>query len=248
MRVYDDRHSSGDPLVHTLKLNIAWLAVTNPMKARVVSDRWLGVIAVAIALSFIVGFFANSAFLGAQNNKNTFTVGDDYPYEECVGTCPEHSFIFGMDIVKVTLTHQGQVVYLANYPNIITNAGEDVISRQTACGATGAPTCADGGVYIALSTDTTAPAATDTTCPSELTSNGLARTLGTYSHTLGTNTQEIKASFIVNSTLASSVTITKVCMFDAKVGGNLFAESLLSNSATLSAIGDNVTIAWTFTH
>ena len=342
-------------------------------------------IAVAIALSFIGGFFANSVFFGAKTSSNTFAVGDSYPFGECLGTCPEHGFIFGMDIVTVTVTHQGQVVFLANYPNIITAAGEDVISRQAACGAylptsstttassttvassttatstsaytvsvspssgsysgsqtiqltgtvspapgsgtsatidvlnpsgtlvrtddvsvngtTGAfsdsfvaggtnwingeytvvvtweltisgptytgtasfayvttvttttsvstvrptVTCANGGVYIALSTDTTTPAATDTTCPGEITSNGLARTLGTYTHTTGANTYEITASFIY-STSASSTTITKVCMFDAASGGDLFAESLLTPSATVSAVGDNVTIQWTFTH
>jgi NAD-dependent dihydropyrimidine dehydrogenase PreA subunit len=217
------------------------------MKARVVSSRWLGVIAIAIALSFVGGLFANSVFLGGGNSKNTFAVGDSYRYGECVGTCPEHGFTFGMDIVTVTVSHQGQAVFLANYPNIITHAGEDLISRQTACGAIGAPACADGGVYIALSTNATIPASTDTTCPSELTSNGLARTLGTYSHATGAITHVIKASFIY-STSVSPTTITKVCMFDATSGGNLFAESLLSPSATVSAVGDNVTIQWTFTH
>lgn len=232
-------------------------------------------IALAIALSFVGGLFANSAFFGAGNSKNTFAVGDSYPYGECVGTCPEHGFTFGEDIVTVTVAHQGQVVFAANYPNIITSAGEDLISKQTACGAnlltststttststmtsttttttststmSGQVVCGDGGVFIALSTDIATPLATDTTCPAELTNNGLARTLGTYSHSTGTNTHTITASFIY-STSSSSTTITKVCMFDALSGGNLFAESLLSPSATVSAAGDNVTIQWTFTH
>lgn len=219
------------------------------MEARVVSNRWLGVVAVLIALSFVGGFFVNSAFFGAHSSKNTFAVGDSYTYGECVGTCPQHGFTFGMDIVTVTVIHQGQVAFLANYPNIITNAGQDVISRQTACGATGVA-CANGGVYIALSNDTTTPAAGDTTCPSELTSYGigLVRTLGTYSHTAGTNTHTITATFTYSPTIAHSVTISKVCMFDASSGGNLFAESLLSPTAIVSASGDQVTIAWTFTH
>jgi len=218
------------------------------MKTRVVSNRWLGVIAVAIALSFVGGFFVSSTFFAAQNSKNIFAVGDSYPYGECVGTCPEHGFTFGMDIVTVTVVHQGQVVFLANYPNLITSGGEDIISNQVACGAISAPPCATyGGVYIALSNDTTPPAATDTTCRGELTSNGLERTLGTYSHTAGANTYEIKASFIY-STNAYSTTVTKVCMFNALSGGELFAESSLSPSATVSAIGDNITIEWTFTH
>jgi NAD-dependent dihydropyrimidine dehydrogenase PreA subunit len=217
------------------------------MKARVVSARWLGVIAVVIALSIVVGFLANSAFFGAESSKNTFVVGDSYPYGECLGVCPQHSFTFGIDIVTVTVTHQGQVVFLASHPNIITNAGEDVISRQAACGATNAPACASGGVYIALSNDTAVPAKTDTTCPAELASNGLGRTLGTYSHTTGTSAHNITATFTY-STSAHSTTISKVCMFDASSIGNLFAESLLSPTAVVSASGDQVTITWTFTH
>jgi hypothetical protein len=216
------------------------------MKTRVVSDKWIGVIAVAIALSFVVGFFANSAFFGPGSNKNTFFVEDSYPYGECLGACPQHSFPL-FDIVTVTVTHQGNMLFLASFPNIITNAGQDVISWQTACGAINAPKCADGGVYIALSNSTATPAATDTVCPSELNSNGLSRTLGTYSHTNGTSTDEIKASFNY-STSAYPTTITKVCMFDAASGGDLFAESLLSPSATVSAIGDIITIEWTFSH
>jgi len=204
------------------------------------------VIAVAIALSFVGGFFANSAFFSTQNNKNTFAVGDSYPYGECVGTCPQHSFTFGLDIVTVTVRNQGNVVFLASYPNLITKAGEDVISRQTACGATGV-TCANGGVYIALSNSTATPAATDTTCPMELASNGLGRTLGSYAHTAGTSNHSVTATFTY-STSAHSTTISKVCMFDALSGGDLFAESLLSSTATVSAVGDTVTITWTFTH
>jgi len=247
------------------------------MQARTVSRKGLGVIAVAIAASFVLGIFASSYFLGSQNTKDVYSVGDSYPYGECVGTCPEHGFTFSEDIVTVTVIHQGEVVFAANYPNIITNAGEDLISTQTACGAnlpvttttttstssattttttsttTSATTtsnqvvCGDGGVYIALSTDTATPLATDTSCPSEQTTNGLSRTLGTFTHTTGTNTHTITASFIYQ-TSASSTTISKVCMFNAASGGVLFAESLLSPSATVSAVGDNVTIQWTFTH
>lgn len=244
------------------------------MRTRVVSNRWLGVIAVAIALSFFVGLYANSFLLGTQSSK-----GID-----------QDGFIFSEDVVAVTVTHLGQVVFHADYPNIITNAGEDLISAQTSCGAklppavttttssttasssststttststtsststttttattTSATTvvCGYGGVFIALSNSTATPLATDTTCPSELTTNGLARTLGTYTHTIGTNTQTITASFIY-TTSAYSTAVTKVCMFNAQTGGDLFAESLLTPSATVSAVGDNVTIQWTFTH
>lgn len=212
------------------------------MKSNPPRGKWWALIAVIVAVAFVGGIFASSLF----NGSNGIIVKDSYPYGECIGNCPQHSFYFGVDIVNVMVMHQGSVVYMASYPNLITNAGEDVISRQTACGATGAPACANGGVYIALSTDSGAPSATDTTCPSESSVSGLARALGTYAHVAGTNTHTISHTFTLGT--AGAVVIAKVCMFDAASGGNLFAETLLSATATVNAVGDQVTITWTFTH
>jgi hypothetical protein len=157
------------------------------------------------------------------------------------------SFVFH-DFVTILVYHAGVLIYNHTFPNLITNAGEDVISRQTACGATSAPACGNGGVYIALSTDTTAPAATDTSLTSEQTTNGLARALGTYSHTTGANTHQITHTFTYSCTTCTSTTIAKVGMFDASTGGNMMAETLLSSTATVSANGDQIVITWTFTH
>ena len=214
------------------------------MKVSSALSRWWVIIAVAVALAFVGGLFANSLFTGTIT-PGSIVVRDSYLYGECLGTCPQHGLV-GQDIVTVTVIHLGQVVYQASYPNLITNAGEDVISRQTACGATGAPACANGGVYIALSTDTTAPGAGDTTCPSESSVSGLARALGTYAHTAGTNTHTISRTFTLGT--AGAVVIAKVCMLDAAAAGNLLAETLLSSTATVNAVGDQITITWTFTH
>lgn len=203
--------------------------------------RW-ALVAVIVAVAFVAGLFASTMV----NNAGGVVVKDRYPYGDCIGVCPQHSYYFGEDIVTVQITHQGNVVYLASYPNLVTNAGEDVISRQTACGATGAPACANGGIYIALSTDAGAPAATDVACPSESAVSGLARALGTYAHVAGTNTHTISHTFTLGT--AGAVVITKVCMLDAAAAGNLFAETLLASSATVNAVGDQVTITWTFTH
>ena len=150
------------------------------------------------------------------------------------------------DTVKVEVFRQGRLVFSSMSPNLITNAGQDVISRQTGCGATSAPACANGGIYIALTTDSTAPAAGDTTCTSELTTNGLGRALGTYAHTASTNTHTITKTFTYTG--SSAVVIAKVCMFDASSSGNMFAETLLASTATVNANGDQVTITWTFNH
>jgi hypothetical protein len=210
-----------------------------------VSRIWVA-IALAVVIAFVGGFMANSQLTRTTGNAGVVTVGDSYPYGECLGPCPQHSFPFATDIVTVTVTHLGGVVYQAAYPNLITNAGEDVISRQTGCGATSAPACANGGVFIALSTDSGAPAAADTVCPSESAVSGLARALGTYAHSAGTNTHTISHTFTLGT--AGAVVIAKVCMLDAASGGSLFAETLLASTATVNAVGDQITITWTFTH
>lgn len=203
--------------------------------------KWV-LLAALVAVAFVVGLFASTMV----NKAGGVVVNDTYPYGDCVGVCPQHSYYFGEDIVTVQVTHHGNVVYLASYSNLITNAGEDVISRQTACGATGAPVCANGGIYIALSTSAAAPLATDVACPAESGVSGLTRALGTYAHVAGTNTHTISNTFTLGT--AGAVVITKVCMLDAAAGGNLFAETLLASSATVNAVGDQVTITWTFTH
>ena len=216
------------------------------MKTRRAVSRTWAIVAIVVAAAFVGGFIANSQLTRTSNTSGVISVSDTYPYGECLGTCPQHSFPFSTDIVTITVTHLGFVVYQKSYSNLITNAGEDVISRQTACGATGAPACANGGVYIALSTDSSAPAATDVACPAESAVSGLARALGTYAHVAGTNTHTISHTFTLGT--AGAVVIAKVCMLDAAVGGNLFAETLLASTATVNAIGDQITITWTFTH
>lgn len=206
------------------------------------TSKLAAVLALAVVIAFAAGLFVSPYFTNSGGSNN-LRVGDSFSYGECLGCQSYTSGVGGT--VNVVVNHMGKVVYDSNTPDRITNEGETVIARQTACGATSAPACANGGIYIALSTSVTATSGSDTTCPSELTTNGLARTLGTFAST-GNNTDTISNTFTYSG--ASQVVITKVCMFDAASGGNLFAEDLLSSSATVSASGDQVTITWTFTH
>ena len=99
-------------------------------------------------------------------------------------------------------------------------------------------------MYIALSTDASVTSPTDLTCASELSTGGLGRALGTYSPV---TTNSHKVVFTFTNTGTTPVTISKVCMFDAASGGSLFAEDLLSNTASV-APSDQITISWSFTH
>jgi hypothetical protein len=99
--------------------------------------------------------------------------------------------------------------------------------------------------YMALSTNGTAPSATDTTLTSEITTagGGLIRKLATYAHTTGASSYSLAATFTVNgSDTGLPVTIQKIGIFNSLTSGRMQFETLLSATATLSAVGDSVTV------
>jgi len=101
--------------------------------------------------------------------------------------------------------------------------------------------------YMALTTDATAAGATDTTLPSEYTvaGGGLIRKLATYAHTTGAASYSLAATFTVNgSDTGLPKTIAKIGIFNTLTGatGRIQFETLLSTTATLSAIGDQLTV------
>lgn len=91
--------------------------------------------------------------------------------------------------------------------------------------------------YLALSSDTTAPAAGDTTLTGEYTTNGLARALGTYAHTAGTSTFTESNTFTCT---AASQTVNKEAVFNAASGGTMWFESAEPTPPTLNN-GDTLT-------
>ena len=199
---------------------------------------------VALLVVIATSVFAYSVGTKSSNQGgNVVNVSDSYSFQENFGGNNRAPSWVG--IVEVLVHHNGVLVYDSIQHNTITNTGEGIISACTARGATGAPACTNGGVYISLSTDTTIASATDTACLSEAAANGLSRAVGTYSPT---STNSHKISNIFTYTGSTPLTITKVCMFDAPTAGSLFAVDVLSNAASVSGNGDQITINWSFTH
>lgn len=140
--------------------------------------------------------------------------------------------------VVVSVVRAGTKIYHFEDNNLITNAGKDFISAQI--GST-APS-ANGANYIALSSDSTAPAATDTTLAGEISGSGLDRAQGTYSHTAGTNTFTVQKTFTATGTVSS---VQKTGLFTAGSSGTIMAENTFTSVNLLS--GDQLTITWTIT-
>ena len=105
--------------------------------------------------------------------------------------------------------------------------------------------------YMALTANSTAPAATDTSLTAEITtaSGGLIRQAVAYAHTAGANTYTLTGTYTANGSDSLPVTIAKMGTFDCLTGaaGVMLHESLVSPTATLSASGDQLTVTQTVT-
>lgn len=103
--------------------------------------------------------------------------------------------------------------------------------------------------YMALTANTTAPSAGDTTLTAEIAtaSGGLIRKQGTYAHTGGASTYTITATYTANGSDSLPVTVGKVGVFNASSSGTMPWSSLLSPTATISAVGDALTVTTTVT-
>lgn len=99
--------------------------------------------------------------------------------------------------------------------------------------------------WMAITTDATAPAATDTTLASELALTGLSRKLATYSHSAGVNTFSLAAQFTNPDTTAR--TINKAACFNAQNAGRMVWETAVPSPPVLASATDSVTITDTVT-
>jgi len=123
--------------------------------------------------------------------------------------------------------------------NLLTNNGRDWMHAQvytnTSAGTRGAG-------YIATTTNTTGPSATDTTLTGELAASGFTRAdATTKSHSAGTNSTTIEHTFTSSGTVNS---IHKSAIFDAGSSGDM--PHIANFSADVSVIsGDTLKVTWT---
>ena len=123
--------------------------------------------------------------------------------------------------------------------NLLTDAGRDFLHLQgyetTGLGS-------NGGNFIALSSDSVAPSASDTAVAGEITTGGLDRQQGVVDHTAGTSITTIIKTFIAT---AAQVSVQKAGLLTASSGGTLVHE--VAFTATTLAINDQIQLTWTVT-
>lgn len=129
---------------------------------------------------------------------------------------------------------------------MLTTAGKDFVA--SALGDSSGSRAA-AATYIALTANNSSPAAGDTTLTGEITtaSGGLIRAAATYAHTGGASTYTLTKTFTANANDSLPVTIAKIGVFNAASSGSMPWTTLLSTTATVSAVGDALTITETIT-
>jgi hypothetical protein len=140
------------------------------------------------------------------------------------------------NLVHVVGRHpDGTVFYDHLWHNLRTNAGINWQYGQMA-GSTAA-VC----TYIALTNTAITPNATDTSLSGEITTNGLARALGTASHTSNATSYTVANTFTATAAQGAQAT----GLFNASSAGTMCFENTFS-AVTLNQ-NDTLTVTWTVT-
>jgi hypothetical protein len=136
----------------------------------------------------------------------------------------------------------GNLKHRSEQKNLRVNGGADFWNTQLFSLSPGGA----GANYIALSTDTATPLATDTTLPSEIVGNGLSRAQATLAHTAGTSQSQFTNTYTYTG--SSPVVIAKVGLFNAASVGTLVLETLLTSTGTVNTTGDTISVTWTINY
>jgi hypothetical protein len=136
--------------------------------------------------------------------------------------------------VHVVARHPDGTIFLdVTGHNLRTNAGINWQYGQMAGGT--AAVC----TYIALTNTAITPNATDTSLSGEITTNGLARALGTATHTSNATSYTLAYTFTATGTQAA----LDAAILNASSSGTMCFENTFTQASLVS--GDTLTVTWT---
>jgi hypothetical protein len=136
--------------------------------------------------------------------------------------------------VHVVARHPDGTIFLdVTGHNLRTNAGINWQYGQMAGGT--AAVC----TYIALTNTAITPNATDTSLSGEITTNGLARALGTATHTSNATSYTLAYTFTATGTQAAQA----AAILNASSSGTMCFENTFTQASLVS--GDTLTVTWT---
>jgi hypothetical protein len=140
----------------------------------------------------------------------------------------------------VSVTHRkadGTLVGKCEQSNLVTNVGWDWLYAQMS----GTPGAA--ATYIALTSNTDAAGAGNSSLASEYTDFGLERAAATPAHTASAKTYTLTKIFTCT---ADTKVVAKAALFNASSGPTMILETKLTTEKTLSTT-DTLTVTWTIT-
>lgn len=109
---------------------------------------------------------------------------------------------------------------------------------------------APGGIasvrFMALTTNSSAASASDTTLASEITNNGASRALATYAHTQGAATFTLQKAYSITGTLTAIHKMGLFCALSSAGADPMVFETVLNQDATVGN-GDTLTVTDTIT-
>ena len=132
-----------------------------------------------------------------------------------------------------------------NIPNLLTNAGKDLLHNYGYIYVTASAVTAVGANFIALTEATITPAVTDTTLSSEIAASGLTRAAATTAtHTPAANTSVISKTFTASGSFTS---VLASALFTASSSGTMVHEANFSTGSGRLISGDQLAVTWTIT-
>ena len=130
-------------------------------------------------------------------------------------------------------------------PNLLTNAGKDLLHNYGYIDVTASAVTAVGFNFIGLTEATITPAVTDTTLSSEIASGGLSRAAATTAtHTPAANTSVIAKTFTAS---ASFTSVLASAIFTASSSGTMGHIANFSTGSGTLISGDQLAVTWTIT-
>lgn len=174
-----------------------------------------------------------------ENTPNNSTLNITKCSDKCM---KEEPIIKGWVTVIKNAGRPDEQVLCENKPNLLTNAGRDWMIAQV---YTNTSAGTRGSGYIALTANSTSPAASDTSLASEITTGGLARAdATTKSHTGGTNSTTIQHTFTASATHTN---VQKSGLFNnTKDNSDTMSHENTFTAVTLQS-SDTLQVTWTTT-
>lgn len=176
-----------------------------------------------------------------MNNQLEITEINDYVErimgmnKDIIEGLPIHGFV---TVIK-NKGRKNEQILCEDKPNLLTTDGRDSFHDKIYTDAVASV----GFVFIAVTSDTGAPAAGDTILTGEITSGGLTRILAsTRTHIDDTNVSTIEHTF---TAVAPHVAVQKSGLFDIITIGILSHENTFTEVTLV--VNDTLTITWTLT-